>query len=363
MKIRGSVGKLHGDFLNGWAFDEEDVERPLEIEIYLDDKKINSSLANKLRTNIKKNKLHPTGLCGFKIDIKDYLLAKGISYYKVKVKGDNKYLHKSPIIIDNRNFKNRILVIGLNKSGTSILTYRIASGLGTNKIHFEPKGKDGLKFYEHHINYTNKNDVITKSLYHHGNSQALPQVASMYNKKIWIVRDPRDVVISSFFYNWYKGHNLPIEKFNIAYQRTVKKEKNPSSVTFLELIDGLINLSGYMKNRYQGTINQIKQLDKTWHLLKYESFIDGDISKTNDYLGFKIDTSAEVNTNVNRVSRSKSYGNWRLWFNESEIPQLKEIFNPALEQLGYDTEDWALENPKQLDASTGSEYMYKLYHD
>lgn len=362
IKYRSHV-HIKSNKIIGWIFDKDDMEKVISIDIHFNGNPVAKLKCDLYRGDLKTKRNHPTGLCGFEYKISNLISSNKLNVIEVFVSNENILLKNSPFLIDNRKKNNRILVVGLNKSGTSILAYRIASGLKTNKIYFEPKSKESLSHYNHHIGYTESSNIVTKSLYHQGYDQAFTQISQLYDKKVWIVRDPRDVIISSFFYHWYKGHNKPEELFNLAYSRTLAKEKSPLEISFSEMLDGIMDPKKYMNGRYNGLIKMIKKLDKSWLIIKYEDFIDQNLEHLNQYLGFRVDTSAEVNPRVNRVSRSKAYGNWRKWFIKSEIKKMKEIFNPALENLNYDINNWEVEDNNVLDPKEGSEYMYKLRYD
>ena len=360
MSIRGSIGRIHDGFLFGWAYNIDEINIPIMLELYVDGKLESIHIADEKRMDPTLKKIHPTSLCGFKIPVSHYF-KNGVRELVLREKVSGQMLNNSPYIIDGRKFKNRILIVGMNKSGTSILTYRIASGLGTKRIYFEPLSKEGLNNFEHHVKLSNHDNLVTKCLFHIGEPHKLKQISKLYDKKVWIMRDPRDVLISSFFYTWYKNHNQPKEKFEIALERTIKKEKDPLSISFTEVTKGILNMNGFIKNRFINVLQTWKGLDKDWHKLKYESFIANETKELDNYLGFNVDVNASVASRLSRVGRSKSTGNWRNWFVESEIDDLKKTFNPTLEALGYDSSDWELNPNPKLAPSKGSEYMKKLY--
>ena len=362
MSIKGSLGNIKNGFLMGWAYDNKMPNTPLKVDIYCNGNLTCQSEANHYRKDIHKKDLHPTGNCGFKIPISSLKIKQGeVNEIKVCFEETKKSLNNSPVILDKRPLSRRILIIGLNKSGTSILAYQLAGGLTDSKMFFEPGGRDGLNDYRKHYKVTSRNNVVCKCVFHPNHSARLKQVSALYDKKIWIFRDPRDVIISSFFYTWYKGHDQPEEKFKLAYERTVRKEANPSSMGFVDMTKGIVNLEVYIKLKLAKLLKEINKLDNSWYKIKYEDLIDKNIDSLNNYLGFPINLDIEVGQKVKRVSRSKSYGNWRNWFIESEIDYLKKIFNPSLKKLGYNIDDWTINPNPTLNPSLGSEYMLKLF--
>ncbi len=363
MAVKGSIGRYHQGIISGWAFDGKNPNEPVELSLRINNAEKQRFFANEPRSKFKEQGIHPTGLCGFSVAIdQTNILPTELTSLEITASNTEKNLANSPVFIDNRGKNNRVLIVGLNKSGTSILTYRIASGMGANHIYFEPKSNQGLNRYNHHVKFTSRDKVVTKCLYHHGSSNYLTSISQLYDKKIWIVRDPRDVIISSFLYMWYKGHNKPIDKFNLAYNKVLEKEANPEEHSFYETIQGTININKYVNERIEPIANRIKNLGEDWFILKYEDFMQNKDHELNNYLGFKIDRESEVGNQVKRVSRSNSYDNWRSWFTNEDVEKLSLLFNPFLKKLGYNDKDWILSSDTDLDPRVGSEYMYNLFH-
>ena len=363
MEIRGTVGRILDNKISGWVYNKTQPNKNITLVVTINNLYSFETIANSPRPSLNQSNLKKTKHYGFNFSIPEDSLKKGnLNHIAIKEKKSNIELYNSPCFIDLRPLNNRVLIVGLNKSGTSILSYRIAEGLKAKHVYFEPKSKKGLADIEQHIGFTSRDKVVTKCLYHPKYSKNINSISLLYDKKIWIVRDPRDVLISSFFYMWYSGHNKPKAKFDQAYSKVLRKEANPSSMSFSDMIKGTINIDKYLKDRIAPVVKRISNLNKNWYILKYESFIDNEVSDLNTYLGFNINTNSEVRSHVKRVSRSNTYDNWRKWFTNSDIQLLNEKFKPILVSMGYDENDWRLIPPQSLDPKIGSEYMHKLYH-
>jgi sulfotransferase family protein len=262
----------------------------------------------------------------------------------------------------------RVLIYGLPKSGTTLLTYKISNALGeSTQIIFEPKSRDRK--------IENPNHIVTKCLFGL-NSQAYATPATIreyddYEKKIWIARDPRDVVISNFLYQWYLGHKPKEESFKRAFESVLQKEDRPSSVQLNELerikINGAIFSSSDVKNYHKSMSDSICQminsLGSNWYIYKYEDLIDYNCKRLNEYLGFDLDYEADVPEELGRVKRSKAYGNWRDWFTKEDVEFYKPLFNEYMQLMNYDTNDWDLNNNPILEPKLGSGYMEKLFYN
>ena len=358
------IDKLDSVDFVGWVIDKDNLSESVELELLINDEVVNSTQANILRKALKQKKQHNTGKAGFKFNLKNYDISKSS---QVSLKSKNIILPGSPYSIidlgqnDKPIIKNRILIAGLNKSGTSILAFRVAAGLDTKNIYFEPNGINCFTNLDAHLMASEKEKVVTKVLFHPGVKHRIKKIVNLYDKSIWIYRDPRDVLISAFLYTWHKGHNPNPELFKKALDLVRRKEENPSSISFFELMEGFYSVPNFLKKNYESLIHVLERFGDNFFKLRYEDFIDENIDSLNEYLGFKIDHNAEVSEKFKRVSRSRKYGNWKHWFTNADIIKAKELFNPILAQLGYDTNDWSLDPNPKIESKTGSEYMLKLF--
>ncbi len=270
----------------------------------------------------------------------------------------------------------KVLIYGLPKSGTTILTYKISNALGkSTQVIFEPKVRN--KRIE------KPGNIVTKSLF--GLDPAgytTPEAIKDYNnyeKKIWIARDPRDVIISSFLYQWFKDHYPQKESFKNALEAVKTKEKNPNSIPFytldqIKLRRSRLNtdeLKNYHTKMDSVMCNLIHSMNKDWFIFrifkrdwfifKYEDLIDNKIDKLNAYLGFSIDNEVDVPEEFGRVKRSTSYGNWRDWFTPEDVEFYKPLYREYMQLINYDTDDWRLKDNPVLPPELGSKYMERLF--
>lgn len=254
--------------------------------------------------------------------------------------------------------KTRILIVGLPKSGTTILTYRVAAAYKKAKVFFEPGKQHSLNKPEIHedIFLHPRNTAITKSLFIPIEQVNIPAIEKFYSKKIWIYRDPRDWIISRYMYKWKHLNDMKVNHF---CNKLRNKENNPSDVNFHPLMTpNFINSSVY---NYNKLIEVLGELSDDWCIIKYEDFVDGRIEKLNSYLGIQIDPTVEVDKKFSRVARSKSYNNWKVWFNENDVDFFTPKFNRILKQLNYTPIDWDIDNPVQIDSNLGSDYVMRLH--
>ncbi len=354
--VTGYIDKVNKSLITGWAF-EVGTDNPIVVKVYIDDVLISNDLANFHRPGILQKGLHSTGNCEFRAILPENLLKEN-SVVRVFAGENNEELNKSPWI----NQSMRILIVGLAKSGTSILTYRIAEALAESKIFFEPNSAKGLNDVDLHTEICQNKKVVTKCLFPwHDKQDNFDKVSRLYDKKIWIIRDPRDNIISSYLYMWNTTFNAPEKKFQAALKMIREKENNPASIPFYKLFKTLSDPAKFVTGQYDAILSQVGKIQSDWHLLKYEDLVSENLDALNNYLGLKVNTNVDVPKDLNRVVRSKKAGNWREWFTEEDIIFYKPIIDKYLAFFDYDTDDWELAANPELPSKNGSEYMNKLH--
>ena len=358
--IKGFIDTVNDALIRGWVF-EEGVEAPVSVKIYIDGELITSdAVANFHRPGILQKGMHPTGNCEFQVIPPKNVLKKN-SIVRVFAGEENLELKKSPWVYDAEG--HRVLIVGLAKSGTSILTYRIAEAIEGSKVFFEPNGAKGLNDVRLHLSICNHEKAVTKCLFPwHDELENFERISRLYEKKIWIIRDPRDNIISNYLYMWNPSYNAPREKFDAALKMTQEKENNPASIPFHKLFETLGDPYKFVTRQYDAILRQVGKIKDEWHILKYEDLVSENLAELNGYLGVEVSTNAKVPEKLNRVVRSKKSGNWRDWFTEEDIAFYKPIIDKYLEFFNYDINDWELNNLSQLPSEKGSEYMNTLYH-
>lgn len=269
----------------------------------------------------------------------------------------------------------KVLVVGQPKSGTTMLAGRIKAGLdlhyGVNsQFLFEPKINTELpKIQDHNV---------TKILYfprqHHiSTCEQAEEIARLFDKKVIICRDPRDIIVSGALYKWFQGHKPKQEHFEKALDLVLKKESNPSSVNLYTIssIDvhsgipcSLEKYRDFIQEIYNQFASDVSQLQSNnWYLVKYEDIISENILGLNHYLEFEIaqDTTAITHKKAFiRTARSMAYGNWRNWFTQDDILFFRPLLENSLQKLGYMADDWKLNSVQEIDPKTSSKYMIKL---
>jgi len=261
----------------------------------------------------------------------------------------------------------KIMILGLGKSGTTALLYKLAAGLPGCQVfsggrpgkyvgdyknavykhtYEERKGK-GFDLYREHLNKEH------------------------YDRKVWIARDPRDVAVSRMLYRWNRGCIGHKKQFRAHLELVKKKEANPRSVSFHEICrytgrddwpGDIQSVIDEEKIRYKNMYDFARKLGNDWFCFSYEDMLNRNFGALNDYLGFGVQDSTEVpdSTWKSRVVRKKASGDWRNWFTEEDIELFKPAYLPYMDLMGYDSDDWAISSNPVIEPEYASAYMQSL---
>ena len=256
----------------------------------------------------------------------------------------------------------KILIAGLAKTGTTGLLYLIANSLQPPRprLLFEPKKcPPGLDRSPGH--------VVGKVLI----SPRLDAASFLhFDRKIILVRDPRDRLVSALLYSQYHARYLADDaKVAIVRQCLERKEAAPGQVSLREIFRAMEQASGRegVGQRFRNSAAAgLAWLDKYAAtmphalLYHYEHFVAGDYTALETYLDMRLAGAAKVPARISRVERTKGYGDWRHWFTEEDIRDFRPIFTPWLAKHGYDADDWTLDPHPVIAAEHCSGYYMRL---
>jgi hypothetical protein len=273
----------------------------------------------------------------------------------------------------------KILIYGQAKTGTTILYFKIRAAIEKKfpDVDFtyamEPKDievKGETKefvFFSPKKNAQFADNMLVKALLPNHNKVGFPiHLAKNFDadKKILIVRDPRDRWISSFFYRWYQQSKTQPEEFQKKVRLIQLKEQNPDLLPMFALhsfdIETVQNMISNQRELMEEFIAfKTFAEGNGWHIFKYEDLIDNKFESLSAYLGLDV-SEGEVPNQLKRVTRSKAANNWRIWFTDEDVLVFKQIFQDYLTPLGYDADDWKLTKVDKINPQHGSEYMQSL---
>jgi hypothetical protein len=174
------------------------------------------------------------------------------------------------------------------------------------------------------------------------------------------------VIISQYLYRWNKSHNLEERAFLKTIEDLKRKEEDPFSLDFKNMLRSngtrnLLNIMYEQGKRYTTYITERRSLGDRAFDFKYEEMINGEYKKLEAFLGFRIAGDAEVPDKLSRVRRSKSAENWRNWYTPLDCRFFRHVYYEYLLKLGYDPEDWALNPSPIIKPEEASEYVEKIF--
>ena len=261
----------------------------------------------------------------------------------------------------------KVLILGLGKSGTTGMVYKVAGGLPN--CHAFSGGKPG----KYSGDYEN---AVYKHTYEERKGKNFEVYRKhfarfQYDRKVWMARDPRDAAVSRILYRFHKGLLFNRKQYEAYFDLILKKEQNPRAVPFIEIcryashLDWPVSREKVIEEervRYSRMRDFVKGLGEGWYLFKYEDMVTGQFTDINRYLGFELKSEAEVpkGTGKDKVIRKKAFGDWRHWFTEEDVALFKPAYLPYMEAIGYDCEDWAPAADPVIEPQFSSVYVKNL---
>ena len=281
----------------------------------------------------------------------------------------------------------KILILGLSKSGTSALAYKIYNSL--------PADDTDLLFEQHKFTGTQVPHAVAKVLIEGylwtlfpPKGQVIPPVPvdldsfAPFDKRIVIVRDPKDRAISAQLYRLYHEPYCMDEPFIQSVLRILRqKEAAPDAtrfVDFFRFVEDYLDYAGKRTPRLprfkmkpeQFTTRDMLEAELVTYLsehpeyliVHYEDLIDGNLGPLEDYLGLRLTGSAQIDAGMSRVERTKTYGNFKNWFNAEDMPYFKFLYRTFLQRFPrYD--DWTLNRQKNIRREHASGYVERIVNE
>jgi hypothetical protein len=250
----------------------------------------------------------------------------------------------------------KTLITGIGRSGTSALYFKLQEALPpTTWCLFEPPALDRSALDA-------SPDVLAKILI------GMPYVSDparvrAFDKKILIVRDPRDNLVSRLLYRpcgeaEIRENEAKVSAFIDALR---SKEADPRSISMQALFELTFRLSGpYHPDR--STALQALALDfhrnnDGFVVYKYEDFIAGRYAAIENYLGIRLPgREAQVSPPYQYAVRTKASDGWRHWFTADDVNFFRPRLAPFMAAYGY-ADDWALAAEPQISAEHSSDFV------
>lgn len=253
------------------------------------------------------------------------------------------------------------VIVGASKTGTTGLFYAVVRGL-------EETGEPIYSLYEKHAastydsldKYAPERLVVAKLLV--TNKEFDSDVAAPFKYRILIVRDPRDTLVSALLFFPILAVNANVDAAAIdAFADLIRrKEQDPRSIPIRTLLGHGYALltpdrtaTGKFAARFNKTIRYHEKVPS--FVVKYESFVDGDLAGAEEYLSMKLGERA-AGSSRSHISRSGRYGGWRSWFVAEDVEHFRPLLARYMQRYGYE-DDWELPAEPVIDPATASAYV------
>jgi hypothetical protein len=259
----------------------------------------------------------------------------------------------------------KILILGVPKTGTTYLYYMLKNVMPAHTAcFFEPKSLADVTT-DTRQDFSLTKFLVTSAAF---NELLRPEALDNYDKVVLLIRDPRDLLVSTFMYSIYDMYILQDLALFGQFMTLLKvKEKKPRSLSMKKLLEiqAQINDSGptetleFVKAGLGMSSMLVDRFDKLF-TIKYEDLVDGRLEDLERYLGMPLsDRDPHIALEHQLVARSKSYGDWRNWYLQEDVECFEKSFTWYINEFQYPT-DWDLASPSVLDPERLSRYAMRL---
>lgn len=252
----------------------------------------------------------------------------------------------------------KISIIGIAKSGTSALYSSIKTALpAPRRILFEPNNAAELAY----VTAGGDENAMTKIMF--GALERHKYDPALYTHRVAIVRDPRDMIISSTLFRF---NRLKLLNNKVLFARLLKlfeqKETDPQSVSVHDILEAAeAGEALAMKENFAELLsNYSNYLDREdQHVLSFDQMIAGDFDALNAYLGLMLVAPPPLQGWVSKISRKGESGDWKNWFTPADVAFFRDAMDPFITKYGFDPE-WTLEAEPEIEPQHCSQYIRRL---
>lgn len=253
-----------------------------------------------------------------------------------------------------------VCTVGSSKTGTSGLHYSVLAAmpdepLGLYEQH-NPKMLHSLE------RYASDRALVAKFLF--TNRRFTPDLVEPFHKRLLIVRDPRDTLVSVMLF--YAGvlaagkRRCTLEEIEEVADLVERKEQDPGSIDFLTLYHQAHRVLGNTVGANRVTMRRFDR--PVWFAdnaeaktVYYERFVADDLDDVSDYVGLELVNTRPPAKVDSLVVRSATSAEWRRWFTASDVAELRPKLAPYMARFGYE-DDWELSD-EPIDPEFGSAYV------
>lgn len=253
-----------------------------------------------------------------------------------------------------------VCTVGSSKTGTSGLHYSVLAAMPGEPVGlYEQHDPKMLRNLER---YASDRPLVAKFLF--TNRHFTPDLVEPFHKRLLIVRDPRDTLVSVMLF--YAGvlaaskGRCTLEEIEEVADLVERKEQDPGSVDFLTLYHHAHRVLGNTVGANRVTMGRFDRPlrfadDAEAKTVYYERFVADDLDDVSDYLGLELANTRPPAKVDSLVVRSATSAEWRRWFTASDVAELRPKLAPYMARFGYE-DDWELSD-EPIDPEFGSEYV------
>jgi len=259
----------------------------------------------------------------------------------------------------------RYLVIGLAKTGTTVISKTIQNSAGIQNYYLEPKT---ISFFESLGQQTG--DGVVKILFDHWDHRRRllsaivgNELETHFEANIFITRDPRAELISRLNYVAFpyflsgQGSEKDAEHWVDLFRR---KETEPdfSLRSLIEELQARFNVHladtvATVSHRYAAYVAGVAPRRKV--LIRYEDFLASNLE--NHPLKHLFTGSREVGGELQRTRRSGDQEDWRAFATPSDLAWLNDTLAASIDGLGYERD---VEIGGSIDPENCSRYVERI---
>ena len=256
-----------------------------------------------------------------------------------------------------------ILILGLAKTGSTGLYNNIKAALAKSEhdyyFLFEPTRPGPLHSIQR---YAPDMPILTKVMIAREPDLDLPY--DHFPKRVTLVRDPRDMIVSFLLFRPFIRADVPWERVAPFVAAVKEKERDPSahSVQSLHALADELGLASYRLERVVEYMEWQEALidEHTVFTVRYEDFIVGQLEGLNDYLGVVVENRTSTSPWLDHILRAAGTGDWRHWLTPADINFYRPHIAGYMKRFDYDDE-WELAEQPVIDPSTASQYIEGKY--
>jgi hypothetical protein len=262
----------------------------------------------------------------------------------------------------------RYLVVGLAKTGTTVISKTVQNSANIKDYFLEPKHAG---FFEHLAN--GNGDGVVKIIFDHWadrprllNSIVHNEMKTGFLANIFITRDPRAELISRInyvafpFFHAQKRSTKDADDWIDLFRR---KETDPSF--------SLRDLVGAMKDRFNVRITEgAPKMTEAYAryiasipehlkvLVRYEDFVSSNLAS--HPLAHLFSGNRDVGNDLQRTRRSGGAEDWKAFVNADDVKWLNDHLASPLNALGYDLK---VDTSDEIDPQNCSLYVTRIIEE